>query len=582
VATRAPMFWVVGSWGRGRMGNALSYLRRIATIAMAWAFALSAAAPSYAQAPPSAQELNPAQRAPAPTTAPTSRGDILSAPEPGPCPLRSSTLTFTLSNVTFSGADTLTNEDLAPAYAGLIGKTVPVSTLCDIRDRAAQILFHKGIFARVEIPQQKISKGQVNFEVIEAFIARVRVLGGDTNAQAKVEDYIEMLRGMKPFNIEDAQRYLFLASDVPGVTISATLKPAGKERGAIELDITVVSYRPYDALVNVENYGSTEVGQFGALLRVDLNSFTPWGDRTTFVDYQTFDLKKQNVAQVLEQVRIGDDGLLANVSLSDGQTHPLGVLTPLQLFSLSYVGDFNLTYPIVRRRYENLSIAGGFNFIAEKVDAASSVLSRDNLRIFYLSTSGSESFRWDIPVWLQGELALRKGIEALGASPSSDPLLSRPGGNPAAFVVRSDGAARIGPWYDFTANLNYQAQYSDSPLLTYEQQAIGNFTIGRGYDPASLNGDRAIAGSAELHYSPMPADWPVTASPYIFYDIARVWNRTPASQNRQVRSLGGGLTFQVTQRLRIDGFYAHPMDRISDVAPTKPGDRLFLSVTASY
>lgn len=564
------------------MPNIRSYLGGIASFAMALAVALTAAVPALAQAPPSAQELNPAQRAPQPAPTAQSRGDILSAPEPGPCPLRDSKLTFTLTAVTFTGADTLTPDDLSPAYAGLIGKTVPVSALCDIRDNASRILFRKGIFARVEIPQQKISKGEVSFEVIEAFVARVRVLGNDTNAQSKVEDYIEMLRGMKPFNIEEAQRYLFLASDVPGITISATLKPAGKQRGAIELDITVVSYRPYDALLNIENFGSTEVGQFGGLLRVDLNSLTPWGDRTTLVDYQTFDIKKQNVAQLLEEVRLGDDGLVGHFSFSDGQTHPLGALTPLSLFSLSYVGDINLAYPLVRRRYENITVTGGFNYVAEKVDAASSVLSQDNLRIFYLTASGYQTFRWDLPVWVQGELTLRKGIDALGASPSNDPLLSRAGGNPAAFVVRSDGAARIGPWYDFTGNLNYQAQYSDSPLLTYEQQAVGNFTIGRGYDPASLNGDRAIAGSAELHYAPMPADWVVTASPYGFYDIARVWNRTAGSVNREVRSLGGGVTVQVTQRLRIDTFYAHPLDRISDVAPEKPGDRVFLNLTVSY
>jgi hemolysin activation/secretion protein len=538
--------------------------------------------PAFAQAPPSAQELNPAERAPQPNTAPSSRGDILSAPEPGPCPLRSSTLTFTLTKVAFTGADTLTPDDLAPAYAGLVGKTVPVSTLCDIRDSASQILFHKGIFARVEIPQQKIAKGEVTFEVIEAYIARVRVLGNDGDAQAKVEDYIEELRGMKPFNIELAQRYLFLASDVPGVAISATLKPAGHERGAVELDVTVVSYRPFDALLNVENFGSNSVGEFGALLRVDLNSFTPWGDRTTFVDYQTFDIKKENVAQVLQQVRIGSDGLLADWSFSDGETHPLGSLTPLDLYSLSYVANIDLSYPIVRRRYESLSVTGGFNFIAEKVDAASSALSKDNLRIFYARMSGFETFRWDVPVWTQGEIELRKGVESLGASSITSPLLSRPGGNPGAFVVRSDASARIGPYYDFTGNLNFQGQYSDSALLSYEQQAIGNFTIGRGYDPASLNGDRAIAGSAEIHYSPMPASWIVTASPYGFYDIGRVWNLTVGSQNRQVRSIGGGMVFQITQRLRVDTFYAHPMDRISTVATQKPGDRVFLSLTVSY
>ena len=148
--------------------------------------------------------------------------------------------------------------------------------------------------------------------------------------------------------------------------------------------------------------------------------------------------------------------------------------------------------------------------------------------------------------------------------------------------MRSNNSLRIGPFHDLTANLNVLGQYSDSALLTYEQQAIGNFTIGRGYDPASLNGDRAVAGSAELHYSPFPADWAITASPFAFYDIARVWNLTSGSQDREVRSIGGGLSFQITARLHVDTFYAHPMDRISNVATEKPGDRIFLNLTASY
>src|SRR5271155_6190104 len=111
------------------MPDIRSYLSGIASFAMMLTVTLSVAAPAFAQAPPSAQELNPAQRAPSPAPAPQSRGDILSAPEPGPCPLRDSKLTFTLTGVTFSGADTLTPDDLSPAYAGMIGKTVPVSTL---------------------------------------------------------------------------------------------------------------------------------------------------------------------------------------------------------------------------------------------------------------------------------------------------------------------------------------------------------------------------------------------------------------------------------------------------------------------
>src|ERR1700677_2075003 len=103
------------------MPSIRSYLSGIASFAMMMTVAMPALAQTAA--PPSAQELNPAQRAPAPAPAQQSRGDILSAPEPGPCPLRDSKLTFTLSSVAFTGADTLTPDDLSPSYAGMIGKT---------------------------------------------------------------------------------------------------------------------------------------------------------------------------------------------------------------------------------------------------------------------------------------------------------------------------------------------------------------------------------------------------------------------------------------------------------------------------
>src|SRR5215469_8286593 len=232
--------------------------RALATLALLFAVAQGWPAAAQSLSP---QELNPAQRAPAPAK-PSGNADLLSPPEPGPCPLASSNLTFKLNDVTFKGADTVPSEKLAQAYQGYIGRDVPVAALCEIRDRASTILFNEGLFARVEIPAQRISDGHVTFEVIEAYIASVRVRGDDSGAQSKVEDYIERLRGMKPFNIRLAQRYLFLASDVPGVAIAATLKPAGKGRGAIELDINV-RRKPVNAIANVENFGSSPTGPFG-------------------------------------------------------------------------------------------------------------------------------------------------------------------------------------------------------------------------------------------------------------------------------------------------------------------------------
>src|SRR5947209_5480561 len=79
------------------------------------------------------QVLDPAVRTAQPPAAPRA-GDILGPPAPGPCPLAQSTLQFTLTAVDFTGVPGATGQALQGAYAGLIGRQIPVSAICEIRD----------------------------------------------------------------------------------------------------------------------------------------------------------------------------------------------------------------------------------------------------------------------------------------------------------------------------------------------------------------------------------------------------------------------------------------------------------------
>jgi hemolysin activation/secretion protein len=532
---------------------------------------------------PTPQELKPVERAPEPAK-PSGNGDLLSPPEPGPCPLASSNLKFTLTDVTFTGASTVSHDELAEAYKDYVGREVPVGTLCEIRDRASTILFNKGLFARVEIPAQKISEGHVAFEVIEAYIASVRVQGDDSGAQSKVEDYIEMLRGMRPFNIRVAQRYLFLALDVPGVSMAATLRPAGKGRGAIELVITVAR-KPIGAIANVQNFGSQATGPYGALARVDFNGFTSLGERTTLVGYQTFDLKEQRVFQAIEEARFGSDGLLARVSGSFGETHPGDQLKTGQFFGQAYVVDGSLSYPIVRLRSENLTLTAGMEAVDQKITSFRTPppLSQDRVRVFYLRANGDISWRGELPLKLDGDIELRKGAPILGASRKKDPNLSRIEGDPDAFVLRGDARATVGLLEGVTGIVRVQGQYTEVPLLSYEEQSIGNLTIGRGYDPSALSGDRAVAGSSDLRWDPLPRDWPVTASVFGFFDIGRAWSlESSGGVNKIIKSFGGGITIQVLSRLHVETTYAHPMDKTNDKNARRAPDRILVSATLEY
>ena len=62
-------------------------------------------------------------------------------------------------------------------------RTCPISTVCEIRDRAATILRDAGYIAAVQVPEQRIEDGIVHFQVLMAHLTQVRVRGEATGAE---------------------------------------------------------------------------------------------------------------------------------------------------------------------------------------------------------------------------------------------------------------------------------------------------------------------------------------------------------------------------------------------------------------
>lgn len=545
---------------------------------------LARAQPASAQATaalPTPQQLNPAQQAQA---APPSRGgDLLAPPERGACPLATSPLSFTLTGVEFRGAKAVDAKTLSAAYAGLLGRSIKVVAICEIRDRAAEIIFRKGFLARVEIPEQRITDGRLVFDVVEARIASVRVRGNAGAAQSKVEDYIEQLRGLTPFDLRTAERYLLLASDVPGARISAALRPSAQGRGAVDMDVTV-SRQPLDVVVNVQDFGSRSLGPTGGLVRADLNGLTPFGDRTTLVVYSTLFDDQQQVVQLVEEARAGARGWLGRLSLSYGRTHPGGEAAALNLQGASFVASLQGIYPFLRSRRNNLNLTAGFDFIDQStVFAAGGTLNNDRLRVLYGRADGDmRRFFWGREMDVKFGLEVRKGLPALGASADGQAYLSRIEGRSDAVVVRADGQVRQQWTGLISTQLSVQAQYANHPLLAYEEMTAGNLTIGRGYDPSSVSGDNGYAGAFELRVGPFQATRWGNVQVYGFYDAARIENLDIGGENRTVRSAGGGLRFKLTPRVNLDVAYAHPFDKVSVNAEAKPPDRALINLVTSF
>ena len=556
---------------------------------------IPAAAPAAPAAQPTREQLNVAGQTD--RAARHRAGDLFSAPVFEKCTLPDDpALKFKLNDVAVEGAASLSDKATRASFTDLVGTEITPAALCEIRDRIAASLFHRGILARVLIPQQKITDGRVVITVIEAQIVSVRVHGDVGPAQAQVEAYLNHLRGLAPFDLNTAQRFLLLANDVPGVRANARLvhsSAPGVPAGALDLDV-LIERTPYDAVGAVQNTSSKVLGPWSGVARVDFNSFTPFGERTTLIGYTTLGNNSQQVVELMENARIGASGLYAQGSIAYGLSHPGDVLKPLHLKGDSVVATAEIEDPVIRLKRANLTLGAGFDYIDQKTDfPGGGELTNDKLRIAWLRADGNAQHAFDPRGYpgltgVDGGLTidLRKGLDGLGASPAGAIALSRPAGRSDAFVVRADGQAALhaalAERLPLTLSVHVQAQWADKPLLAYEEQAIGNLTIGQGYDPAAASGDRVVAAEFKAAFGPFDLAEHTALRPYVFYDTAHINNLDPGSQDVNVRSVGVGAELRLPYHIRADIDFAQPLDRPVPSAAVIPPSRVLFRLVVAY
>lgn len=559
---------------------------RVAGTAVAAGILLAATSASAQVALPSREELDPARAAPIPAAP---RGDLFDASDRLPCPFAGSDLKLTLTSVEFrgavAGALALSPDELKAAYAGDLGVERPLSTVCEIRDRVSALYLRRGVLATVTIPEQRIEDGRLVLEVIEARIVDVTYSGDAGPAQKQVARYLDQLRGLAPFDLNVAQRYLLLASDIPGVRVQATLKPSPEGRGAVALDIAV-SRDAVDGVVQVQNYGSKTIGRELALARMDFNSFTSLGERTSLIAYWTAASDEQRVIQATEHFKLGGSGFAADLSASWAWTKPGDAVSALELEGESFAASARLSYPIVRHRRHNANLAFGLDWVDQKVEFGGGLatLTDDSLRVFFLNLDGHWAPRAlaDRSAAVTGSLEVRRGTTGLGASQYGEFTASRFLGRPDAIVWRANASAggRIAGPLLATGKLSWQ--HTDDPLLSYEEFSVGNLSIGRGYDPSAASGDRAIAASLELTTTPLPLFKGIAAwRPYAFYDVAELTNIGPGAGKQELSSAGLGVRAQITPRVSVDLAWAKPFDDPTGVGGDEPPSRVLISLSAT-
>jgi hemolysin activation/secretion protein len=524
--------------------------------------------------------------------------------ERAPCALDApqyQAIRLTLRGAEFEGLQGLTRADLVSAYAPYIGRDVPISVVCEIRDRAATILRNAGYIAAVQVPEQRIEGGIVRFEVLMARLTQVRVRGNAAGAEAAIAAYLNHLTRQPVFNKYDAERYLLLASDLPGYTVRLTLRPAGTAPGEVIGDV-IVQRLPAYADVNVQNGGSEELGRWGGLVRGQLFGLTGLADRTTFSVFSTADFREQQTVQLGHDFRFGSEGMSLSGNFTYAWARPS--IPDADVLAKTLLGTVELGYPIVRREARTIRGSVGMDYVNQNVELAHEPLTRDRLRVAFarlgleMQKTNYSGVGWSPaePPWhIAALFELRKGMQILGATDcGSGPLFarctglgdvepSRLEGQSDATVLRYTFAGEFRPVPKLTLALGTRAQYAWKPLLSFEEFAAGNYTAGRGYDPGALLGDSGFGSQAEIRVGsriPESASKPALEG-YAFWDHAIVRNEDRLfviEGATRLNSVGGGARVNF-DRFTLDAALAVPLNRVG-IDNRKPDPRVLISLTS--
>jgi hemolysin activation/secretion protein len=420
----------------------------------------------------------------------------------------------------------------------------------------------------------------------------VQVRGDASGAESVLAGYLNRLTREPLFNRFDAERYLLLASDLPGYTVRLTLRPAGTAPGDVIGDVTVQRLPAYADFV-IQNGGSHALGPWGELLRAQVFGLTGMADRTSLSLYSTADLKEQQTIQVAHDMRLGDQGLSLSGSFTYAWAKPS--IANARVLANTLLSNVELGYPLVRRQAETVRGAIGFDLINQKVEVDGAAFSRDRLRVAYgrigIDAAGTDygdpGYSAAASPWhICAQVDLRQGVNGLGATDCSVAAncrvpTSRPAGRPGATVLRGLVNSEFRPLSLLTLAFNLRAQYAWKPLLSFEEFAAGNYTVGRGYDPGTLLGDRGIGTQLELRYgSRVPTSAKRAAiEGYTFWDHAEIRNLDAAlsGPSTHLDSVGGGARINF-DRFALDAGLAVPLSRAGPF-DKKPGPRLLISLT---
>jgi hemolysin activation/secretion protein len=460
-------------------------------------------------------------------------------------------------------------EAIAPLYADLIGGTVPRARLdAVVEDLQTKYRTDGYILTIVRGEIQSVNgRSVLVLRAIEGYISEVKLDDDIGPVGTLVYEILEHLTWIRPVNNADLERYLMLTQDIPGVYSRAILRRTA-EPGAVEL-VAQLSRKPFSALAQYDNLGSSELGPNEMLLRGTANSFTRFGEQFEAIFFNTFN-REQLFGQVDASAFLNAEGLKLAGYWGRGNSLPGGALAGTGFVGNFTIAGVGLSYPVIRSRRLNLTPDIAFDYYDSVVDVNGTAglptqLNSGHLRIIRpgISIDFQDASLADLPAANLMILKVSQGLPGLGGSSNQEAMPARVGER-NDFTKFAGEFTRVQNLVTFgevgtALKLSAGGQYTGDILPPSEKFFCCGLRWSRGYFYGQVTGDRGVGTTVELQLNTGFTDVPILAADqrldvqfYAFYDFGRFYNLAPGEFNQTVDSVGIGARSNLTSWLFVD------------------------------
>ena len=450
---------------------------------------------------------------------------------------------FTLGAVNIDGATVFSKKELSAYFEPLLANDVDASKLSQLADRITERYRQTGyLLSYATVPTQNVQAGMVRLSIVEGRIGNIIVKGAGPDQHA-VEAMAAPLLADTPLRASTLERTIGLVRDFPGLrVIDATLARSGADSALYDLKITVARDRAR-AFTYMDNRGSENTGRLRVFSSASLSSVAIQGDELR-LDLFGMPGRRFRYAygQLHASVPLGPSGWRLAIAASKGD-HQLRTVAGAEGDSTNLSAQ--LSYPVVRSRALTMVTKFSLNDWRSSGEEDHVLKLRDRLRVARLGLEISNESK----TRLQGEFSLSRGLGFGKMTEVGDPLASRPDAS-GRFTKAAFNLQVTRPLSD-KMNLKtvLAGQYSDRPLLSAEEFALGGTRIGRAFSFNALTGDGGFGGGAELSYR-LPASKRGVSNVELFgfVDGGLVYEAKSAAvtdRRRSLASAGMGARFRL-------------------------------------